>query len=50
LIYKGAPGQEELDELDRSCTTIGAVWQVHDVEVPLVEAKRSLVVVRIAGG
>lgn len=50
MIYKGAPGKDELDDLDRACEKIGAVWHVHDVEVPLIEARRSLVVVRIAGG
>lgn len=50
LIYKGTPGREELDDLDRSCAKIEAAWQVHDVEVPLIEARRSLVVVRIAAG
>jgi 16S rRNA (guanine527-N7)-methyltransferase len=48
LIYKGAPDRDELDDLDRSCTRIGAAWQLHDVEVPLIDARRSLVVVRIA--
>ena len=50
LIYKGAPGRDELDDLDRSCTKIGAVWRLHEVEVPLIGARRSLVVVRLAGG
>jgi 16S rRNA (guanine527-N7)-methyltransferase len=49
LIYKGAPGRDELDDLDRSCAKIGAAWQLQEVEVPLIDARRSLVVVRIAG-
>ena len=50
LIYKGAPGKDELDELERACAKIGAAWQVHEIAVPLIEARRSLVVVRTAGG
>jgi 16S rRNA (guanine527-N7)-methyltransferase len=49
LIYKGAPGREELDDLERACQKIGAVWQLHEVAVPLIEARRSLVVVRTVG-
>jgi 16S rRNA (guanine527-N7)-methyltransferase len=50
LIYKGAPRWDELDDLDHSCAKIGAAWRLHEVEVPLIEARRSLVVVRIPGG
>jgi 16S rRNA (guanine527-N7)-methyltransferase len=49
LVYKGAPGQDELDELSAACGAIGADWQRHAVEVPSLEARRSLIVVTLPG-
>ena len=48
LVYKGAPGQDELDELSAACEVIGAGWERHAVEVPYLEARRSLIIVSLA--
>lgn len=50
LIYKGAPAREETDQLGRSCANLGASWELHEIDVPHIEARRSLVVVRLPGG
>ena len=47
LVYKGAPGEDELDELSAACGSIGAGWERHAVEVPHLEARRSLILVTL---
>lgn len=48
LIYKGAPTTQELDELGRACGAIGAAWSLSEVEIPFLEARRSLIIVTTA--
>lgn len=49
LLYKGAPDRKELDDLTEACERIGAAWDLHRVEVPHLDARRSLIVVALAG-
>jgi 16S rRNA (guanine527-N7)-methyltransferase len=48
MIYKGAPDRNELDDLARACGAIGAAWSLGEVEVPFLEARRSLILVTLA--
>ena len=48
MVYKGAPGRDELAELSDACKKIGADWRLESVEVPHLGASRSLILVRLA--
>ena len=50
LLYKGEPGQGELQSLESLLSQIEATWEFHQVVVPYLKARRSLIVVRNAGG
>lgn len=45
LLYKGAPDEAEIAELDRYCTGIGATWSSRRTAVPGVEGARTHIVV-----
>lgn len=50
VLYKGSPGQGELDALSTACGKMGASWQLNVVEIPYLDARRSLIVARLASG
>jgi 16S rRNA (guanine527-N7)-methyltransferase len=48
LLYKGTPDRRELEDLGVACARIGATWRLHEVDVPHLEARRSLIVLGLA--
>lgn len=50
MVYKGAPDRGELEDLDRASRKIGASWVLHDIDVPHLEARRSILIVTLAAG
>lgn len=49
LLYKGHPGNQELQELDALCSEIGARRELRTVSVPALPEARALIVVTTAG-
>jgi 16S rRNA (guanine527-N7)-methyltransferase len=45
LLYKGEPEAGELRELDSFCTDHGGAWELRRVNIPHLEAARSLILV-----
>lgn len=45
LLYKGDPDSGELQELDAFCTEKGGSWEQRKVEIPHLNAARSLIIV-----
>jgi 16S rRNA (guanine527-N7)-methyltransferase len=50
LLYKGAPDDAELRDLDALCATIGARWERHPAIVPHLDESRTLLVVETRAG
>jgi 16S rRNA (guanine527-N7)-methyltransferase len=50
MVYKGSPERGELEDLSAACGEMGATWRIHGVDVPHLQARRSLIVVSLAGG
>lgn len=48
VLFKGAPAADELLELDRLCSNLGASLESHPVSIPFLDAARSLVVIQTA--
>lgn len=49
LLYKGSPEREELNDLSAVCAERGASWKLHEVEIPFLSARRSLILVHLSG-
>lgn len=48
ILYKGAPGGDELRGLEALCSRIGATWESRSINVPYLDEARSLLIVSTA--
>jgi 16S rRNA (guanine527-N7)-methyltransferase len=49
ILYKGEPDPQELGEMAVLCDGLGAAWEVRPIDIPHLEAARSLIVIRLSG-